>query len=69
MDYVRRHYDGTVIGCGSFTPDTAAQALADWRLDLVAFGRPFIPNPELVQKVQSGRTLEPFIDAMLADYR
>ncbi|MCJ2187668.1 alkene reductase [Novosphingobium beihaiensis] len=47
-------YTGTLIAAGGFTRDTAEQALRDGALDLIAFGRPFIANPDLVERMEHG---------------
>jgi N-ethylmaleimide reductase len=41
------------MAAGKFTQDTAEAALADGTLDLVAFGRPFIANPDLVERMRT----------------
>ncbi len=58
-EFIRRHYSGKVIGCGGYTQQTAEQELKNNSVDLVAFGRPFISNPNLVEKFNS---LEPIND-------
>ncbi len=63
--FMRRHYKGTVIGCGSFTPDAAEQAVEGGDLDMVAFGRPFIANPNLVDVLRDGRDPMAYDVAML----
>ncbi len=51
---VREAYHGTVITAGGYTPETAERALDDGCADLVAFGRLFIANPDLVARVRAG---------------
>lgn len=54
---LRANFKGTYILSGGYD---AARAHADLDVkqgDLVAFGRPFISNPDLVQKLQSGAAL------------
>ena len=53
----RRLYRGTLIGAGSFTPQTAAEAIANGHYDMIAFGRWFISNPDLPIKIQRGAPL------------
>lgn len=65
LNYLRRHYSGTLIGCGGYNPDSAEDALDNWELDLVAFGHPFIANPDLVWKIRSGDKPEAFDESML----
>jgi len=65
VDYVRRRYPGTVIGCGGFTPEHAEEELVENKMDLVAFGRSFIANPDLVAKARAGEALIPYDESML----
>ncbi|BBN81980.1 alkene reductase [Pseudoalteromonas sp. A25] len=65
-DYMRQHYNGTLVGVGGFTPQTATQALDDKRFDLVAIGRPFIANPDYVSKVKNQQPLTEYSEEMLA---
>ena len=37
----------------------AEQALADGRADMIAFGRPFIANPDLVERFRNDLPLAP----------
>ncbi len=67
--FLRRHYAGTVMGCGSYTVEAAARAIGEGAFDLVAFGRPFIANPDLVAKVAAGRPLAAYQESMLGTLR
>lgn len=61
--FMREHYKGTLIGCGSYTLETATQAIQGQQFDLAAFGRLFISNPDLVERVRQGgvsAALKPF---------
>merc|ERR1711865_1144499 len=53
----RKLYAGTLMGAGGFTPGSAAKALADGAYDLVAFGRWFISNPDLPERIAKGSPL------------
>jgi 2,4-dienoyl-CoA reductase-like NADH-dependent reductase (Old Yellow Enzyme family) len=50
----RQAYRGTLIAAGGFTRQTAEQALESGDLDVIAFGRPFIANPDLVERLKQG---------------
>ncbi|MCB8874502.1 alkene reductase [Acidisoma silvae] len=50
----RRSYRGTLIAAGGFSRDTAETALDTGDLTLIAFGRPFIANPDLVDRLRNG---------------
>ena len=45
---------GTFILAGNYTRDAAGSDLATGLADLVAFGRPFIANPDLVERLRNG---------------
>lgn len=51
---IRQAFKGTLILCGEYTLERANQALADNRADLIAFGRPFIGNLDLVERLRNG---------------
>jgi 2,4-dienoyl-CoA reductase-like NADH-dependent reductase (Old Yellow Enzyme family) len=66
--FVREHYQGTVIGGGSYTIEEAEGALKQKEFDLVYFGRSFIANPRLleaIEKGQSSQDLKPYDSSML----
>ncbi|GFO66661.1 alkene reductase [Geomonas limicola] len=48
---------GTIILSGGYTPERATADLERGAADLVAFGRPFIANPDLVQRFRAGASL------------
>ncbi len=54
---LRRHFKGAYIGNNLYTLDLAEKALAQGRADLFSFGRPFIANPDLVDRLRSGAPL------------
>jgi len=54
---LRDAFAGTVILCGGYDADRAEADLADDLADLIAFGRPFIANPDLVERMRTGAEL------------
>ena len=58
--FLRRHWCGSLIGNGGYTPDAAACHIAAGAFDLIAFGKLFIANPDLVRKIGQERPLEPY---------
>lgn len=50
----RLAYRGTLIGAGGFTQALAQAELEKGDLDLIAFGMPYISNPDLVERMQHG---------------
>ncbi|WP_294000968.1 alkene reductase [Sphaerotilus sp.] len=54
---LRAAFAGPFILAGGFDAASAEQALAAGQADLIAFGRPFLSNPDLVARMQSGAPL------------
>lgn len=54
---LRASFDGLTILCGGFDHASAEQALIDKRGDLIAFGRPFLANPDLVARLSKDAPL------------
>jgi N-ethylmaleimide reductase len=50
----RKVFHGPLIGNCGYTQETAEKAIAEGHADLIAFGRPFISNPDLVQRFRNG---------------
>ncbi|MFJ3485498.1 alkene reductase [Pseudomonas sp. NPDC090202] len=48
----RAAYHGTLMVSGGFTAESAQQAIHDGLADLTVFGRPFIANPDLVERLR-----------------
>lgn len=59
FDYasLRRRFSKTYIANNGYDIDLATSHLADGKVDLIAFGRPFIANPDLLERLQSGAPL------------
>jgi len=55
--HYRQIYKGTLMAGGGFTPASAKKAVADGTYDLIAFGRWFISNPDLPDKLRRGSPL------------
>jgi N-ethylmaleimide reductase len=51
---LRAAFDGTFIAVGGFDAQRAEQVLQAKEADLIAFGRPFISNPDLVSRLKNG---------------
>ncbi|WP_242470301.1 oxidoreductase [Allochromatium vinosum] len=54
---LRQCFDGPFILAGGFDRASAEIALAEDRADLIAFGRPFLANSDLVERMQTGVAL------------
>ena len=49
----RKVFHGPLMGNCGYTKETAEHAIAEGHADLIAFGRPFISNPDLVQRFRN----------------
>ena len=54
---LRQAFGGVVIANGGYTADRAEATLAAGAADLVAFGVPYIANPDLAERFQQGAEL------------
>ncbi|MGG1661146.1 alkene reductase [Brevibacillus sp. NRS-1366] len=57
---VRKYWDGVIVGVGTLDPRNAEQALAEGTIDVAAFGRPLIANPDFVHRLKNGEELEEY---------
>ena len=55
---MKARFGGLVIGNVGFEPETAEGAIRTGAVDAVAFGRRYISNPDLVERIQNGHPLE-----------
>ena len=56
----QRYFGDRLIGNESYSFEEASQAVGDGTLSAVAFGRPFIANPDLVERFRRGAELSDF---------
>ncbi len=57
LSKLRRIFKGAYIGNNGYDANLAARRIAAGEVDLVAFGRPFIANPDLVERIRAGAPL------------
>jgi 2,4-dienoyl-CoA reductase-like NADH-dependent reductase (Old Yellow Enzyme family) len=57
---VRKYWDGVIVGVGSLDPEMAEQALEEGTIDVAAFGRPLISNPNFLHRLKNGEELEEY---------
>jgi N-ethylmaleimide reductase len=50
---LKRSFPGLYMANNGYTRDMALEAIADHRADLVAFGKPWIGNPDLVSRLRN----------------
>lgn len=65
LDALHAEFDGPFIGNNGYHLDLAIARRAQGKVDAVAFGRPFIGNPDLVERLRVGADL---IDAQRQTY-
>jgi N-ethylmaleimide reductase len=53
-------FSGPLISAAAYTPASAALAIEQKHADAIAFGRLFIANPDLVQRIKENHPLNPF---------
>ena len=54
---IRTNFKNTIIQCGGFDAAHAEKVLESGDADLIAFGRPFINNPDLVDRIKNQQPL------------
>jgi N-ethylmaleimide reductase len=57
--WARKTFKGTYIANNGYTRDMAIDAVASGRADAVAFGRAYIANPDLVQRLKLNAPMNP----------
>ena len=57
-DLTGKVYD--MVAAGNFSGESAAQMVAEEHADIIAFGRLFISNPDLPERLQVGAELTPY---------
>lgn len=58
----RSVYKGILMGNCGYTQESAETAISEGHADLIAFGRPYISNPDLVERFANGWLLAPESD-------
>ncbi len=56
----RKKFNGVFISAGGYTPEAAKNAVEAGLADAVAFGRIYIANPDLPERIKSGATLNKY---------
>jgi len=63
--FLRKHYKGTLIGCGGYSAESGAEAISNGEFDLLAIGRPLIADFDYIERVENGTALTPYDQSML----
>ncbi len=62
----RKVFHGPLMGNCGYSKATAEKMIAEGHADLISFGRPFISNPDLVERFRNDRPLAP--EAPISDW-
>jgi len=62
---IRHNFKNTIIMCGGYSKEKAEADIESGLCDLVAFGRPFINNPDLVERLKNNWPLSGELQADL----
>jgi N-ethylmaleimide reductase len=62
---VRRTFSGRIIYAGRYTAERGSRLIDANLADLIAFGRPFIANPDLPARIANGWPLNPLNPATI----
>ncbi|WP_019673866.1 alkene reductase [Psychrobacter lutiphocae] len=54
---IRQAFDNSIIAAGGYTPEKAEKLISEGLIDAVAFGRDYIANPDLAQRIAKGAAL------------
>ncbi|HAT8325914.1 TPA: alkene reductase [Legionella pneumophila] len=64
-EFMRAHFKGTLIASGSYTLHQARKDIQNKKYDLIALGRPFIANPDLMNRIKWNADFLPYENRML----
>lgn len=59
-DLFRSSFSGVFISAGGYTPELAKLAVSNGQADAIAFGRLYISNPDLAERIEKGADLTPY---------
>ena len=59
IDLIRTVYNGTLLAVGGFSKAAGESAIQTGRADIVVYGRPYISNPDLVERFRLNAPLTP----------
>ena len=63
--FLRAYYEGTLIASGGYDFLSAKKHIQDKQFDLIAMGRPFIANPDLIERVKTNQIIQSYHADML----
>ncbi|WP_245995858.1 alkene reductase [Paenibacillus taihuensis] len=57
---IRKRWDGNMIDVGGLTPSSAEDAIRAGIIDVAAFGKPLLANPDFVSRLRNDQPLIPY---------
>jgi N-ethylmaleimide reductase len=60
---IRNNFKGTILLTGGFNQQSAEETLQSGLADLAGFGRMFISNPDLVERMKNNREINTIVDS------
>jgi N-ethylmaleimide reductase len=57
VPFYRKIYKGTLLSCGGHSRESGERMLENNEADLIVYGKPFISNPDLVERMKAGASL------------
>lgn len=64
-EFMRAYYKGTLVACGGYKLESVQDSIKNNEFDLIAIGRPFIANPDLISKLQKNESIRSYDARML----
>lgn len=64
-EFMRPHYHGTLVASGGYSIQLAKEGIETNQFDLIALGRPFIANPELIHQLKNEHPLKAYTPELL----
>jgi N-ethylmaleimide reductase len=55
----RSAFEGPLLSAAAYTAESAAEAIDKQQADAIVFGRLFIANPDLVERIKGNKPLNP----------
>lgn len=59
-NFMKKYYLGILVAAGGYNEETAIKGIKTQKFDLIAFGRPFISNFDLIDKLKHKKGLTPY---------
>ncbi len=65
-EFLRTYYDGNLIASGGYAFEKAEKCIVENKFDLIAIGRPFIANDNLIALIKNSQEIKPYHSSILS---